>query len=82
MTQITEASIQAYESKKNNLEQQIQAQSREKIILEEQLKQQNEILLQTFGTIDPTELNKIADSYQLEITKLEEESASLEATIE
>jgi ABC-type phosphate transport system auxiliary subunit len=80
--QITENQIQAYEAKKANLEQQIQTQSREKIILEEQLNQQNALLMQSFGTTDPTELAKIADGYQLEINKLELELQSLEANIE
>jgi hypothetical protein len=79
---ITETQIQQYESKKAALEQQIQTQSREKIILEEQLNQQNALLMQTFNTIDPNELAKIAEGYQLEINKLELELQSLETMIE
>lgn len=79
---ITETQIQNYEAKKAQLEQQVQAQSRDKIILEEQLNQQNATLMQTFNTTDPVELAKLADSYQLEIDKLEEEVRSLDAIIE
>jgi DNA-binding MurR/RpiR family transcriptional regulator len=82
MTQVTESQIQAYEQKKANLESQIANQSREKIILEEQLNQQTAVLMQTFNTSDPVELNKIADGYQLEIVKLEEELRALDTVIE
>lgn len=82
MTQVTESQIQAYEQKKANLEAQIANQSREKIILEEQLNQQTAVLMQTFNTADPVELNKIADGYQLEIAKLEEELQALDTVIE
>lgn len=82
MTQVTESQIQAYEQKKANLESQIANQSREKIILEEQLNQQTVVLMQTFNTSDPVELNKIADGYQLEIVKLEEELQALDTVIE
>jgi serine kinase of HPr protein (carbohydrate metabolism regulator) len=82
MTQVTESQIQAYEQKKVNLESQISNQSREKIILEEQLNQQTVVLMQTFNTSDPVELNKIADGYQAEIVKLEEELRALDTVIE
>jgi hypothetical protein len=38
--------------------------------------------MQTFNTSDPVELNKIADGYQLEIVKLEEELQALDTVIE
>lgn len=82
MTQVTESQIQAYEQKKAGLETQISNQSREKIILEEQLNQQQVVLMQTFNTSDPVELNKIAEGYQFEITKLEEELQALDTVIE
>jgi inner membrane protein involved in colicin E2 resistance len=82
MSQITETQIKEYEAKKANIEAQIQAQTRDKIIYEEQLNQLNAQLLQNFNTTDPDELDKIADSYQLEITKLETELQQLELASE
>ncbi len=82
MTQVTETQIQAYEQKKAGLETQINTLTRDKIILEEQLNTQNALLIQTFNTSDPVELNKIADGYQLEITKLEDELRTLDTVIE
>jgi hypothetical protein len=79
--QITESQIQAYELKKTQLENQVQIFQRDKIISEEQLNQQNAILMQTFNTTDPMELAKIAENYQTEITKLEDELRVLEQTI-
>jgi inner membrane protein involved in colicin E2 resistance len=82
MSQITETQISEYEAKKANIEAQIQAQTRDKIIYEEQLNQLNAQLLQNFNTTDPDELAKIADGYQLEITKLETELQQLELASE
>lgn len=82
MSQITEAQIKEYEAKKANIEAQIQVQTRDKIIYEEQLNQLNAQLLQNFNTTDPDELAKIADGYQLEITKLETELQQLELASE
>jgi inner membrane protein involved in colicin E2 resistance len=82
MSQITETQIKEYEAKKANIEAQIQAQTRDKIIYEEQLNQLNAQLLQNFNTTDPDELDKIADSYQLEITNLETELQQLELASE
>lgn len=68
-----QSKIQMYEQKKAQLDEEIKNLERELIVTEQQKKTIEETLMSNFNTTDITVLDKISQSYDSEIIKLEEE---------
>jgi multidrug resistance efflux pump len=70
---MSEEKINEYKQKLAKYQSELQETDKQLIILEEQLKQQGEKLQEAFHTTEPTELQKISETYLKDIAELEKE---------
>ena len=70
--------LEEYQTKKVQLDAELEAINREIILNEQSITQQQELFQQQFGTTDIDELNKIAAQYQESVTLKEAELEALE----
>ena len=59
--------VAEYQAKKIELTTQLETVNRNIIITEQNIKQQEDMFMQQFGTVDPAELEKLANDYKVAI---------------